>query len=91
MSELWNAALAATDDKPYFLSGKVFGKSFATHMASGNGVHNPFLLQALLSASIDAVRTTYAVPAPPNYNTTIRATMPPGVRMRILNERLSSR
>ncbi len=92
---LWNAALAATDDKQYFLSGKVYGRGFATHMASGNGVHNPFLLQALLSASIDAVRSTYALPAPPNYDTTIRATMPPGVRLRVRQvvsgQRVSSR
>jgi predicted CXXCH cytochrome family protein len=78
---LFNAALAATDDKAYFLGGKVFGKGFSTHMASGNGVHNPFLLQALLSASIDAVRAEYALAAPPNYDITIRATVPPGVRV----------
>jgi predicted CXXCH cytochrome family protein len=77
---LWNAALAATDSTAYFLSGKVFGIGFGTHMASGNGVHNPFLLQALLTASIDAVRSTYGLPAPPNYNTKIWGTVPPGVR-----------
>jgi predicted CXXCH cytochrome family protein len=91
---LWNAALAATDDRQYFLAGTVYGRNFATHMASGNGVHNPFLLQALLSASIDAVRSTYALPAPPNYDTTIRATMPPGVRLRVpavSSQRVSSR
>jgi predicted CXXCH cytochrome family protein len=89
---LWNAALAATDDKAYFLNGQVFGRFFATHMASGNGVHNPFLLQALLSASIDAVRTEYALPAPPNFDPRIRATMPPGVRLRsVASQRISSR
>src|SRR4029077_8831823 len=30
---LFNAALAATDDRQYFLSGKVFGKSWAAHMS----------------------------------------------------------
>lgn len=88
---LWNAALAATDDKAYFLGGTVYGRGFSTHMASGNGVHNPFLLQALLSASIDAVRTEYGLPAPPNYDTTIRATLPPGIRPRITSQRVSSR
>jgi hypothetical protein len=88
---LWNAALAATDDRQYFLGGKVFGVNFATHMASGNGVHNPFLLQALLSASIDAVRTSYGLPAPPNYNTTVRAIMPPGVRTRIQHAQAGGR
>jgi predicted CXXCH cytochrome family protein len=88
---LWNAALAATDDRPYFLAGQVYGRHFATHMASGNGVHNPFLLQSLLSASIDAVRTTYALPAPPHYNTTVRAIMPPGVRMLIQRQQVNGR
>jgi predicted CXXCH cytochrome family protein len=88
---LWNAALAATDDRQYFLGGKVFGRTFATHMASGNGVHNPFLLQSLLSASISAVRTDYGLPAPPHFDTTVRATIPPGVRVRSLYEHLSSR
>jgi predicted CXXCH cytochrome family protein len=88
---LWNAALAATDDKPYFLAGKVFGRGFATHMASGNGVHNPFLLQSLLSASIDAVRSEYGLPAPPNFNVRPQMTLPPGVRPRVSTLRVSSR
>lgn len=76
---LYNAALAATDDRQYFLSGKLLGRTFATHMASGNGVHNPFLLEALLTASIQAMHTTYALPAPPVRMT---ATPPPGLRLR---------
>lgn len=88
---LWNAALAATDDKQYFLGGTVYGRRFATHMASGNGVHNPFLLQALLSSSIDAVRTEYGLPAPPNYDTHIVGTVPPGVVPRVTAQRISNR
>ena len=77
---LFNAALAATDERAYFLNGTVLGKGFATHMASGNGVHNPFLLVALLTSSIDALHTTYALPAPPRLNP--QMTAPPGVRLR---------
>ena len=79
---LFNAALAATDDRAYFLSGTVLGKSFATHMASGNGVHNPFLLEALLTSSIAALHSTYGLPSPPVGNLQVQATPPPSVRMR---------
>jgi len=78
---LWNAALAATDDRPQFLSGKVFGKGWAAHMSSGNGVHNPFLLEALLTSSIDALKSTYGVAAPPLADLTVHATPPPGLRV----------
>ena len=84
-------ALAATEDKAYFLGGTVYGRTFATHMASGNGVHNPFLLQALLSASIDAVRSEYGLPAPPNYDTHIVGTVPASVRPRISSQQTSNR
>lgn len=79
---LWNAALAATNSRQNFLGGKVFGITFSTHMASGNGVHNPFLLEALLSASIAQLRLEYGLAPPANYDLTIRATQPPGVRLR---------
>jgi predicted CXXCH cytochrome family protein len=80
---LWNAALAATDDRLYFLSGQVFGKSWAAHQASGNGVHNPFLLEALLSSSIAALHTTYNLTAPANLDLRVTATPPPGLRLRV--------
>jgi hypothetical protein len=80
---LFNAALAATDDRAYFLAGKVFGKSWAAHASAGNGVHNPFLLQALLTASIAAVQSTYSLTAPANLDRRIPATPPPGVRLRV--------
>src|SRR6266496_1684194 len=77
---LWNAALAATEDRPYFLSGKLLGNMFSTHMASGNGVHNPFLLKALLTSSIAALHTTYGLPAPPAPQfLQVPGPLPPGV------------
>ena len=79
---LFNAALAATDDRQFFLNGTVLGKGFATHMASGNGVHNPFLLEALLTSSIAALHSTYALPSPPARNLQVQATPPPALRMR---------
>jgi predicted CXXCH cytochrome family protein len=80
---LFNAALAATSERPYFLGGAVFGRSWAAHMASGNGVHNPFLLEALLTSSIAALHTSYGLPAPPRLNLQVQATPPPGLRMRV--------
>ncbi len=79
---LWNAALAATEDRPYFLSGRLMGNTFTTHMASGNGVHNPFLLKALLTSSIAALHSTYGLPAPPQQNLQVPGPLPPGVRLR---------
>lgn len=79
---LWNAALAATEDRPYFLNGRMLGNGFATHMASGNGVHNPFMLKALLTSSIAQMHSAYALPAPPIRNTQIVGPLPPGVRLR---------
>jgi len=79
---LYNAALAATNDRGYFLAGSVFGKGFAGHASAGNGVHNPFLLQALLVSSIAALKSTYGLSAPPNYDTRIYAAPPPGLRVR---------
>ncbi|HTM33337.1 MAG TPA: cytochrome c3 family protein, partial [Vicinamibacterales bacterium] len=79
---LWNAALAATDDRPYFTSGRVLNRGFAAHLSAGNGVHNPFLLEALLTSSIAALHTTYGLPSPRNVNLQVQATPPPGVHVR---------
>jgi len=77
---LWNAALAATEDRRIFLSGRLLGNTFSTHMASGNGVHNPFMLKALLTSSIAAMQSTYGLPSPP---VDLRLPPPPpGVRLR---------
>jgi predicted CXXCH cytochrome family protein len=81
---LWNAALAATEDRPIFLSGKVLGNTFSTHMASGNGVHNPFLLKALLTSSIAELHSAYALPSPPAPQfLQVPGPLPPGVRLRV--------
>jgi predicted CXXCH cytochrome family protein len=80
---LYNAALAATDDRPYFLAGTVYGKSWAAHTSSGNGVHNPFLLQALLSASITALHQSTGFPVPPAADLSVHATPPPSVLARV--------
>ncbi len=77
---LWNAALAATEDRRIFLSGRLLGNTFSTHIASGSGVHNPFLLKALLVSSIAAMRSTYGLPSSP---VDLRLPPPPpGVRLR---------
>src|SRR5205807_2453714 len=73
---LWNAALAATEDRKYFLSGTVLNRTFATHMASGNGVHNPFLLEALLTSSIASLHSTYGLPSP-HVDLRVQATLAP--------------
>ena len=79
---LWNAALAATNERQNFLGGKVYGVTFSTHMASGNGVHNPFLLEALLTSSISALKQAYGLTAPANVDLTVHAAPPPGLQVR---------
>jgi hypothetical protein len=79
---LWNAALAATEDRRMFLNGTVLGNGFATHMASGNGVHNPFLLKALLLSSIATMHSAYGLPSPPMRNAEMLGPLPPRVRLR---------
>jgi hypothetical protein len=80
---IFNAALAAGDDRGYFLAGTVYGKSWAAHASAGEGVHNPFLLQALLSASITALHASTGFPVPPNADLRVRATPPPSVTARL--------
>jgi hypothetical protein len=60
---MWNAMLAWTDDRAQWSDGEVFGKHFSSHPNSGNGVHNPHLLEALLLANIGEVRRFYDLPA----------------------------
>jgi predicted CXXCH cytochrome family protein len=59
---MWNAMLAWTEDRPQWSGGEVAGGSFSSHPNSGNGVHNPHLLEALLLASIGEVRSHYGLP-----------------------------
>ncbi len=75
---LWNAMLAHTDDRPQFGGGSVFGFSFSSHVGSGRGAHNPFLLEALLTASIDAVIDAYNLAPPFGLDLTVHATPPKG-------------
>lgn len=58
---LWNAMLAWTDDRPHWSAAEVGGFPFSSHPSSGNGVHNPHLLEALLLASIGEVRSAYGL------------------------------
>jgi len=60
---MWNAMLAWTDERAEWSEGEVDGKAFSAHPNSGNGVHNPHLLKALLLASIGEVRSYYGLPA----------------------------
>ena len=62
---MWNAALAATEDRTIFVSGRVLGTPLSAHMSAGNGVHNPFMLKALLTSSIAATKAEYGLPSPP--------------------------
>ncbi len=66
---LFNAQLAATDDTPHFLDASVVlatgtTVSISGHPSSGNGVHNPPFLKALLRASISAAASHYGLPHP---------------------------
>jgi predicted CXXCH cytochrome family protein len=89
---IWNAQLAATDQRPQWTNFVIAGQnscgptpcttqggSNTAHASSGDGVHNPFLLEALLTSSIDYLKSHYGVPAPP-VDLSVRATVPPGVR-----------
>jgi hypothetical protein len=89
---IWNAQLARTNERPRWSSFVVAGQnscatagcttsgsSNTSRKAGGEGVHNPFKLEALLLASIDYLQTFYGLPSPPA-NLTIQATVPPGVR-----------
>ena len=58
---LWNAMLAWTDDRTHWSDGEVGGVHFSSHPNSGNGVHNPHLLEELLQASIGDVRKAYGL------------------------------
>ena len=58
---LFNAQLAYTSERTYWSDFEVFDVSVSAHKASGNGAHNPWLLEALLKASIDAVIERYGL------------------------------
>ena len=89
---IWNAQLAYTNDRTVWSNFKVIGQKSCTptttcttqgssntaHKSSGEGVHNPFLLEALLLASIQDIQTYYGVSAPADL--TPRLIAPPGLR-----------
>jgi len=81
MGAIWNAALAYTRTRAFWADFEVFGQHFGTHYSSGEGVHNPFLLKALLIASINDVRSTYGLPGVP-ISMDAAGKLPPGVRLR---------
>jgi predicted CXXCH cytochrome family protein len=94
---IWNAQLAYTHDRLHWSSFKVVGQlscnstttptctttlgSNTAHKSSGEGVHNPFLLEALLIASIEYLQDYYALPGPPA-QLQHRVTPPPGLRVK---------
>jgi hypothetical protein len=54
--------------------------SNTAHKSSGEGVHNPFLLEALLNSSITYLIDHYALPAPPaGVDLTPQLQRPPGL------------
>lgn len=90
---IWNAQLAYTHGRTFWSGFKIQGQnscsaanctagdsSNSAHYSSGEGVHNPFLLEALLTASIQAVQGTYAVAPPQAIDLTVHAAPPPGLR-----------
>jgi predicted CXXCH cytochrome family protein len=44
---------------------RMFAPNLAGHPDGSRGAHNPFYYESLLTATISAVRSTYALPAPP--------------------------
>jgi predicted CXXCH cytochrome family protein len=91
---IWNAQLARTNERPAWSSFRVAGQlsctptttcttqgsSNTSHKSSGEGVHNPFKLEALLLASISYLQSYYALPAPP-VDLSPQLAVPPGVRV----------
>ncbi|MBI2073093.1 MAG: hypothetical protein HYT81_08700, partial [Gemmatimonadetes bacterium] len=85
---IWNAQLAYTHDRPFWSRFTVQGQKSCTppttcttqgavntaHKSSGEGAHNPFLLDALLTSSIQAVQTTYGLAPDMPVDLTVKAT-----------------
>jgi predicted CXXCH cytochrome family protein len=73
---MWNAMLAYTSERDFWADGRVLGRSFRAHKSSGEGVHNPPLLEELLTSSIEAVMDEYGLVPAPGFDLTPR----PGLR-----------
>jgi len=76
----FNAQLAFTHDREYWGDGYLWGEHFGAGKASGEGVHNPFLLEALLLSSIQAVLNEYTLTPTAGMDLNARLTQPPSVR-----------
>jgi predicted CXXCH cytochrome family protein len=75
---LYNAQVAATHTEDQVLDGRVVvapgdTASFSGHFASGNGVHNPPFLEALLKASIQGAADFYGIVLPAELDLTLPA------------------
>jgi len=93
---IWNAQLASTANRAYWRRFTVSGQKSCSpqatctsqggtnsaHRSSAEGVHNPFLLEALLLESIDYLRTYYSLPAPPAELMKPQVAPPPGLAVK---------
>ena len=82
---IWNAQLAATDNRGFWRSFKVQGQNNSTttytgHRSSGGGVHNPFLLEALLTQTITAMEDQYGVSPSAPIDLTMHMAPPAGLK-----------
>ena len=92
---IWNAQLAYTHERTVWSGFSIDGQLSCTptttcntqggsntaHKSSGEGVHNPFLLEALMLSSISYLQTYYNV-SPPPMELAPQLTAPPGLRVR---------
>lgn len=70
LSQVPSTEFSTTDSKITVAEGALFNVRMVGEGRYDNGdksmaVHNPFLSQAILAASIEALQATYALPAPP--------------------------
>ncbi len=68
-----NTTITVGDGAEY--NARMFSKRLYAAADGSHGVHNPFYYEALLIATINSVRATYALPAPPAERTAFAARM----------------
>lgn len=92
---IWNAQLASTANRAYWrrftISGQkscepqdtctTEGSTNTAHRSSAEGVHNPFLLEALLLESIDYLKSYYGLSTPPALDLKPEMTPPAGLKV----------
>jgi predicted CXXCH cytochrome family protein len=92
---IWNAQLAYTSEREvwsgFVVDGQLscaptttcteMGERNTAHKSSGEGVHNPFLLEALMLASLSYLQDYYGVPGPA-LDLQPQLTPPPGLAVR---------